>query len=380
LGPSIVYSERTNEELEALFRTIVDDDEFLNVCQEKFGQVPNDHYSPFILPTNKFDYEEIPTEDKDQLKGRVVHEINMSVYYNVEVDRNNSDLTFVKRYINVIPEENSKKNRFSNLNLSNNIDRFVKIHDYVHHSQQEKKSSVKRRSIPVEPKRRSTISSSVNQIEEYDSAVLAHIVEQQLAAAAKNFSPITHQYTRIQPPVNRAKFIQPPILIPKANEHYRVDHIEYPKGNLNSLLRKPIDNRRSQVIASENEREKLVILGQQGIISSAVALGSQRIPDNIKTIELLEIPTTKPNASQYQDFHLISYETLDNYPPVLRRIKSTKNIPKQIAISSRRSSTIIPDSSPTISAPLKNIKRNLHHKNETVIHNKQVFKEKSKYS
>jgi hypothetical protein len=327
----------------------------------------------------------------------------MSIYYNVEVDRNNSDLTFVKRYINVLPEEKdnlTKKNRFSNLNLSNNIDRFVKIHDYIHHSQQQetkiieknKKLSIKRRQTHVEPKRRITVSST-DETEEYDSAALAQIVEQQLAAAhraaaMKSFNSITNPTARTQPPINRAKFVAPPILTPKPKEQdprSRVNHIiEYPKTNLNRFLRKPftfIDKLISPPIQSK-EREKLLILGQQGIISSAVALGSQRIPDNIKTIELLEIP----NTEEYQDFRLISYETLDDYPnpstSVFRRTKSTKNINNQNEIPTRRASTAITginsDYSPKLSSPLKSIKRNTYNKNETAIHNKQVFKEKSK--
>jgi hypothetical protein len=394
LGPSIVYSERTNEELEALFRTIINDEEFLNVCQEKFEKYNEDDLT---LSTNHFDYEEI---SRDELKPRVVHEINMSVYYNIEVDRNNSDVTYVKRYINVIPEENdhtTKKNRFSNLNLSNDIERFIKMHDYVRHSQPppeakitENKPSVKRRQIHVEPRRRTTI----DQIQEYDSVALAQIVEQQLAAARhaaarNNFNPIVNPSARVQPPVNRAKFIQPPILIPKLNEQtprHRVDYIEFPKRNLNHLRRKPltfIDNLVSQPIPSNNEREKLVILGQQGILSSAVALGSQRIPDNIKTIELLEIPTTK-NANQYQDFRLISYETLDDSSvftnPVLRRAKSMKHINNASEKTSNHSLTILKDitsdNSSKLSSPLRSIKRNIHHKNETAIHNKQVSREK----
>ncbi|CAF1684836.1 unnamed protein product, partial [Adineta ricciae] len=104
LGSSIVYSERTNEELEELFRTIIDDDEFLNVCQKEFEQhdkFDKEDLPSFILSTNKNDYEEIPatTESENELKPRVVHEINMSVYYDFHVDRENSDLKFVKRYI-----------------------------------------------------------------------------------------------------------------------------------------------------------------------------------------------------------------------------------------------------------------------------------------
>ena len=409
MGPSIVYSERTNEELEELFRTIVDDEEFINVCHEKINQYEKDHendYTSYNSSTNKFEYDEIPPTNGDDLKPVVVHEINVSVYYNVEVDKNNSDLTFVKRFINVVPEEenekSTKKNRFSNLNLSNDIERVVKAHDHVHHSQPEikpppqKKSSIKRRQTYNELKRRSTIS-SVNETQEYDSAVLARIVEQQLEAARlaaekkKSFNPIITPSVRTEPPVNRATFIQPPILIPKTKEEtprHRIDDIEFPRTNINRL-RKPftfIDNLAPKSSPSKSERDKLLILGQQGLLSSAVALGSSRIPDNIKTIELLEIPNTKTNLNQYQDFHLIGYETLDNHSfsttPILRRAKSMKNINKQRAPSAKRLSTIVSDitsdNSSKFASPLKSIRRNFHHKNETANYNKQVFKEKSR--
>jgi hypothetical protein len=58
LGPSIVYSERTNEELEELFRTIIDDEEFLNVCQKEFKQrdkFNKEDLPSFIFSTNKDD-------------------------------------------------------------------------------------------------------------------------------------------------------------------------------------------------------------------------------------------------------------------------------------------------------------------------------------
>ncbi len=409
MGPSIVYSERTNEELEELFRTIIDDEEFLNVCQQKLEEgdkFNKNDLSSFHFSRNKCDYEEISTNiDKDELKPRIVHEINMSIYYNIEVDRNNSDLTFVQRYINVLPEEKdnlTKKNRFSNLNLPNNIDRLVKIHDSVHHSQQptkpipNKKPLVKRRQTYVEPKRRTTIS-TINETQEYDSAALARIVEQQLeaarrAAAMKNFNPIVNHSARTQPPVDRARFVPPPILTPKIREQtprHRVDHIQFPQTNSNRFFRKPftfINNLISQPVVSKPEREKILRLGEQGIISSAMALGSQRIPDNIKTIELLEIPNTQTNTNQYQDFSLVSYETLDDYsipaPPVIRRAKSMRHINTPSELSTKRSSTIISgipaDSYSQLSSPLKNIRHNIHNKNETTIYNKQVSKEKSK--
>ena len=369
MGPSIVYSEQTNEELEALFRTIIDDEEFLDVCQEKLN-----------LSREKFDYDEISNSEKDQLQGRVVHEINMSIYYNIEVDRNNSDVTYVQRTINVVPDPSvSKKNRFSNLNLPNHIDRFVKMHDYVRHSQSERKPSIRRRQTPLEPKRRTTIA-VINEAEEYDAGFLAQVVEQQLEAArraeqAKRFIPIP---TRVPPPpVNRARFVQPPTLLSKVDLRHRVDHIEYPKGNINRRPLTFMDNRVSQSISSNDEREKLLRLGQQGILLSAAALGSKKIPDNIKTIELLEIPT-----NQHQDFRLIGYETLDDPSlPPLRRTKSTRQINKQGESVSRRSSTIItdrPSEKPSaLTSPLKSIKRHHRHKNETANHNKPVSHEKS---
>ena len=392
LGPSIIYSEQTNEELEALFRTIIDDDEFLDVCQEKFDKVDLSSN----LPREKFDYDEISATNKDQLKGRVVHEINMSVYYNVEVDRNNSDVTYVHRTINVIPDEktdrSSKQNRFSNLKLPNDIDRYVQMHDYVHHSQMEKKPSIKRRTTHVEPKRRTTIA-AINETEEYDAAFLAQVVEQQLQAArraeqAKKFTPIVNQPTLVPPtPVNRAKFVRPPTL------PSRIDHIEYPKTNLNHLPRRPltfIDNLVSQPMPWKDERDKLIMFGQQGIRSTATAFGSPTIPNHIQTIELLEIPRRKSHNNQSQDFHLISYETVEDHllpyapdPPPLRRAKSMRQINKQTESStSRRASAIVSGTGlekPThFTSPLKSIKRHLRHKNETANHNKPVSREKSK--
>jgi hypothetical protein len=411
LGPSIVYSERTNEELEELFRTIIDDKEFLNICQQDLKQqdkFDNDDLTSLLFSTNKFDYDEIPTIDSGTAsKPEIVHEINMSVYYDFQINRENSDLKFIKRYINIIPEQNeslTKKNRFSNLNLPNHIDRCVKMHDYVHHSQQQqetkipkqeviqnKKPSIRRRQTMIDPKRRSTITTT--DAEEFDPDALAQIVEQQLeaarrAAAAKQFTPIVNQTPRTQP-VNRVKFVQPPILIPKVKEQpprHRVDDIEFPKRNINRLLRRPLTFIDNIPISSKNEREKLLLLGQQGIISSAAALGAQKIPDNVKVIELLEIPNTKKTGDQYQDFRLIHYETVDNSPlattPLIRRAKSMKNVNNQPETSNRRASTVITDTisdkASKLTSPLKSIKRNIHHKRETDIHNQQVLKEKSK--
>ncbi|CAF4153907.1 unnamed protein product, partial [Rotaria magnacalcarata] len=134
-----------------------------------------------------------------------------------------------------IKQENQdvpKKNRFSNLNLSNDIDRFVKMHDYLHHSQQHEtkvskqelnknqKSVIKQRetnknqnkpaiitspnqnkpaiiispnqikpTIIISPNQnkpaiitstdqnKSKIAKSTNQTDEFDSATLAQIVE-----------------------------------------------------------------------------------------------------------------------------------------------------------------------------------------------------------
>jgi hypothetical protein len=418
LGPSIVYSERTNEELEELFRTIIDDEEFLNVCQKEFKQrdkFNKEDLPSFIFSTNKDDYEEVPatTENDNQSKPRVVHEINMSIYYDFQVNQENSDLKFVKRYINIIPEENENKkknNRFSTLNLSNDIDRLVKMHDFVHHSQQQqqqqqeikitkpeviphKKSTIKRRQTCLEPRRRTTIP-AISDTHEFDSAALARIVEEQLeaarfAAAIENFIPKANPSSRMMP-INRTRFIEPASLISQSKEQslrHRIDDIEYPKTNINCLLRKPctfVNNTVSQPIPSQDEREKLLILGQQGIISSAVALGSQKIPDNIKSIELLEIPNTKTNENQYQDFRMISYETLDNYPintaPLLRRAKSMRHMSSQTETTHKRPSPLINDglldTYAKLTSPLKSIRRNIRNKHETAINNKPVFKEK----
>lgn len=366
MGPSIIYSEQSNEELEALFRTIIDDDEFLSVCQNKFNHVD--------IPREKFAYDEISNTNQDQLKDRIVHEINMSVYYNIEVDRNNSDVTYVHRTINVLPESN--KNRFSNLNLSNDIDRFIQMHDYVHHhSPSEKKPSIKQQ------RRTTTTIAAINETHEYDSAFLEDIVERQLQAArraeqANQFTPIVNQ----PPPstIQRTKFVRPPIFIPK------IDHIEYPKTNLNHLPRRPltfIDNLLSQPIQS---KEKPIIREQQGILSTASTLSSSTIPDNIKTIELMQIPTRKSQTNEYQDFHLIGYETIDDHlHRPLRRTKSVKQINKSTTPSStRRSSTIVTETdfekSMPFTSPLKSIKRHFRQKNETAHQNKSVSREKSK--
>ncbi|CAF4233668.1 unnamed protein product [Rotaria sp. Silwood2] len=424
LGPSIVYSERTNEELEALFRAVVIDEEFLKVCEEQFRK-NDDHGQDTILsylnPTNQYDYEEVSVFDNQNgLKPNVVHEINMSVHYDFQYDKNNSDFKFIKRYFNIIPEENEnlrKRNRFSNLNLSNDIDRVVKMHDYVHHSQQQqqdtkinkqeikkqeinqkKKHSVKRRQTLNDHYKRTTVP-SINETPQFDSFALTQLVEQQLevarrTAAMNNFKPIKNQPIRIQP-VNRAIFVQPPILISKPEEKYfrhRVDHIEFPKTTFTRPFRKSFrsyDEIISQPVQSKIERERLLFLGQQGIISSVLAFGAQKIPDHIQSIDLLEVPCTQKNGNQFHDFELISYQTFDHPPispipptPTLRRTKSMKNINKLDELPNRRPPVIIDDTNlnyfSKFTSPLKNIKRNIFHKSEIAINNKQVFKEKNK--
>lgn len=359
LGPTIVYSERTNEELEELFRTIIHDEEFLNVCQNKIHQYEQ------AFTTTKFEYDDVSQNHHEQDQPQIVHEINMSVYYNVEIDKNNSDVTFVNRIININSDENKTSNRFSNLNLSNDIDRLVKAHDYVQHShQQEKKPKIQQRQTPKQVKRHATISTT-DETYKYDSAVLAQIVEQQLTVAAKNkqqFNPIHHKPTNIkQPSINRPNFVQPTKLIPKINDEqtrHRIDHIEYPKTNLTRL------RKTSQNISSKNERENLLRLSQQGILSTARAFATSKIPENIKTIDLLELPNTKLD----ENFRLISYETVDNQ---LIRSNSLKQLHKLNETSSKRSSMIL-------SSPLKSIKRHVEHKNQRANLNKQVSKEKTR--
>jgi hypothetical protein len=169
MGLSLVPSERTSEELEELFRTIVDDNDFLHLCEEEINKT---HFPP----------------QRDQ-HGKVVHEINMSVFYNVEVDRNNADLTFVQRSINVIPKE---------------------------------------KTTAATTRRRATICSLVNEEKhDFDPASLERIVEQQLEAARragslKNFQPIDNNAARTQT-ISRTKFVAPPVLEPKIPPRPRVE-------------------------------------------------------------------------------------------------------------------------------------------------------------
>lgn len=160
MGLTLVSSERSTEELDELFRTIVNDNDFLNLCEEEINKT---NFSP----------------RRDQ-HGDVVHEINMSVYYNVQVDRNNADLTFVERSINVNPEK--------------------------------KKTT----------RRRATICSLPDDKHEFDPASLERIVEQQLEAARragswKNFQPIDNNASRTHT-LPRTKFVAPPILDPPLTE------------------------------------------------------------------------------------------------------------------------------------------------------------------
>ncbi|CAF3725835.1 unnamed protein product [Rotaria socialis] len=444
LGPSIVYSERTNEELEELFRTIIVDQEFSKVCQQELKQhekFPHNNSSSLLNPINEYDYEEVSVIDNEnELKPHIVHEINMSVHYDFEIDENSSDLRLIKKYFNIIKQEDQdvpKKNRFSNLNLSNDIDRFVKMHDYLHHSQQHEtktskqelkktqKSIIKQREtnknqnkpaiitsanqnkpatitstnqnkptiITSTSQSKSKITKSTNQTDEFDSAALAHIVEQQLeaarrAASMKNFNPIPNQSVRKQA-VNRAKFVQPPKLNSKPTEQisrHRIDHIEFPKTTLTRSLRKPSnpnDEIISKPVESKTERQKLLLLDQQGLLLSTIALGARKIPDNITSIELLEVPIRRKNGKEYQGFQLVSFETLDDNPipesPVLRRTKSMRQNNKTSEIPNKRLSTDIDNGTSQnfskLASPLKSIKRNMHHKNETALNNKQVCKE-----
>ena len=213
MGPSLIYSERSNEELEELFQTIVNDKDFLNLCEEEFGKT-------------YFSSASSPSRDEH---GEIVHEINMSVYYNVQVDRNNADLTFVQRSINVIPDE--QNNRFSNLNLSNDIERCVQMHDFVRRQATEKKPTTTTKKSNS-TRRRATIGSLIEETHEFDPASLERIVEQQLEAARRagswqHFQPINNNLQRTQT-FSQPRFVAPPILQPDFSSRIRVDQIDYP--------------------------------------------------------------------------------------------------------------------------------------------------------
>lgn len=412
-GSSIIYSESTNEELEELFRRVVLDEEFLKICQQELKQheqkFTENNLFPFLNQINEYDYEDISANDgNNEVKPRVIHEINMSVQYDFQLGQNNSDFKFIKRHINVVHKENRdflKKNRFSNLNLSDDIDRVVKMYDFIHHSHQQLKKNKEppankyKSSMGLQEKmnnqKRPTATISTNE-PEFSSAALAKIVEHQLEAArcasgVKKFNPIINQPIRKQS-ISRAKFVEPPKLSSKLDEQnfrHRIDHIEYPKKVLRSSLRKPSkpsDETIAKSIDPKTEREEILSLGQQGIISTAIAFGSRKIPDNVSSIELLEIPMGKRNGKEYKNFQLVSFETIDNNVapanPTFRRTKSMRCSSKINEISSRSPSTFINDIASfnysKLSSPLKTIKRIINHKNESPINNTQVFKENSK--
>ena len=420
MGPGLVYSERTNEELEDLFRKIISDHDFLNLCQD---ELIKNRCPSFDVSNNSCAYDEVPLpEESDQAEGQVVHEINMSVYYDFQVDQKNSNLKFLQSYIEIIPEENETstgKNRFSDLNLSNDIDRLVQMHDHVHHhprhatkntqnkpseSSDAKKTSVKRRSTPLESKRRSTISSVPDASDEFDSASLARIVEDQLDAARRagsleHFNPIEGPSLRTHQSAQRVNFVQAPTLATKANENeanrqstngtlrrHRIDHIEFPRANLDRFSRRPltfIEQSAPSPLPEHDQRKTLVSLTRQGIVSSAVALGSRTIPDHIKSIDLLEMPQNRRAGVEQQDFHLISYETLDAHSrstaPGQRRSKSARRTNQKHDGATKRASTLLTDDTSRnvkLRTPLKSIKRHLQSRNETAIQNRPVQREK----
>ena len=299
MGPTLVYSERTNEELEELFRTIVTDDEFLDLCREQFERTQ-------VVESNG------PTT------GEVVHEINMSVFYNVETDRKNPDLQFVQRSFTIVPEKKASTNRFSTLKLSKNIDECVKMHDRVHHQ-------TRRR-----PNRRATICSISDEKSEFAPDVLNKIVEEQLEAARRSteqFEPIDRRSTgrKIS---SQTKFCPVPTFLRSSSRH-RIDRIDYPTRNFTRLIHK------------SSEHDEIVRQSQQTIRSSNVALKEKRLPPNVKSIDLIEIPSLK-NEKNVQ---MLRYETLTRDE---LQSKST--------------------------SPLKTVRRELRQKNLTAKQNPHVFK------
>ena len=398
MGSSIVYSERTNEELEELFRIVIDD-EFLRVCQRE--KSTKDDLLSFVLSTNQCNYEDISSiENQNQLNSHVVHEINVSVRYDVYIDRNNSNLQLLRTYFNVIPEENensTKRNRFSNLNLSNDIDRFVRMHDYVHHSQRSNtktnRPELNPNRKPQQPstndKRRTTILTT-NENEEFDSDTLAQIVEQQLeaarrAAVMKNFNPTENLSIRKQQ-INRAEFIPPTKLITESTEErfsHHVDYVQFPRTILYPPLHRPFisnnDKTMSPPFPSRIEREKLFSIDQQGPISSSIGPAYQKTPSNIQSVPLLKVPHRIKTDHLHQNFR---YERMNNNSGcALRRAKSMKHMSRQAESLNQCSSDIIGDpvvlhNFPKFAAPLKNIKFDMYNKYEAAMNNKRVSKEK----
>lgn len=222
MGPSIVYSERTNEELEELFQSVINDESFIKFCSEQLKK----SYST----------------SKQPAEGEIVHEINLSVSVNVEVDQDNPDIKLIRKTINFLPAE-EKKNRFSNLHLSDDVDRYVQMHDYLRHSRPSAQTKVDRR---TDPRRRATISAIFDEKNEYEPALLEKIVEQQLEAAQragsmKEFNPISKSSVPTSV-IHQTKFVRAPTF-PTKDEvrlRHRVDHIEYPKQTINRITKRPM--------------------------------------------------------------------------------------------------------------------------------------------
>lgn len=234
----------------------------------------------------------------DKSTGEVVHEINMSIFYNVETDRKNPDLQFVQRSFTIIPEQ-PKTNRFSNLKLSKNIENFVKMHDIVHH---QAKTSPKRRSTQIDPRRRATISSISDEKSEFSPDVLTRIVEEQLEAARR--SNVSFEKIRpVEKSSIQTKFCPAP--------RHRVDRIEFPQRNLTRF-----------------RQEELILQCEKTIRSSNLAMKQRQIPLNVKSIDLIEIPSIKNE----KNVRLVRYEMLSKNEkfPQIKMTTPLKSIRKEI--------------------------------------------------
>jgi len=222
----------------------------------------------------------------------------MSIFYNVETDRKNPDLQFVQRSFTIIPEQ-SKTNRFSNLKLSKNIENFVKMHDIVHH---QAKTSPKRRPTQIDPRRRATISSISDEKSEFSPDVLTRIVEEQLEAARRSHV----SFEKLQPVEKRStqtKFCPAP--------RHRVDQIEFPQRNLTRF-----------------RQDEIIRQYQKTIRSSNLAMKERQIPLNVKSIDLIEIPSIKNE----KNVRLIRYEMLAKNEkfPQIKMTTPLKSIRKEI--------------------------------------------------
>ena len=227
MGPVPISRERSNDELEELFLPIINDNDFLDLCKEEF--VKTSFSSP---PTSRDEH------------GEIVHEMNMSVYENVQIDRNNDDLTFVRREIDIIRKEETKNNHFSHLNLSN-----------------EKRSKSTRR--------RATIDSLVDEKHEFDSAFLERIVEQQIEAArragsGKNFQTIDNNLPRTET-FSRPNFVALPILNPSVPSRSLLDHIESPKD---AHLRRTRSMRQANPLTANEPPRRFSTIEEKGKLTT----------------------------------------------------------------------------------------------------------------